>query len=1799
MQKNISQEHMVPTVFWAEVTPLDPDNDVTDALVQFNRLMHKNDMSEITTTQNLVINALEKQCKDRIQELTNAHKAKTEIFNAVARMYAGNVLASAENMATKELIRKELSVYFGVIGAKKTLGLPRSPEGFQAAKLFDVLIAVYETLGSRPNSVIDNESVGYHSSDSQSPRNNVISDRRNAVPSRTRTQDASHGRTSEETSTRTPDASEETYTRTQDASDQRRIDGTSRRSLSERRSPPIIRIDSDDENPTQKISVTHDLLPDFEYSDRDIPIAERRNALKIVKKITHPDGPFVGVKDKRQVRTLLLWLKAKAKSQFLTIVEYAALLDASLSIEIQHMVPENTCRTYRELHEDVSKRINGLLLQFGATPEAERSKNRTRFANIRQTMGEELCEYVARFDSLLFDLDSCGTKLEQSEITERFVDSLHPANQQEARLLRFARPDCNYYTLKNEVLAMKRPGLRFRSTTTIERNASSNEPTCKRCGGPHKIDECKWKADIACRNCGKTGHMAKICRQPKTGIDSKNMGSESKTSPKSSPACAIEISSIEQRLNDNRPHLACDIGGYPLQVLLDSGAAVNVISSKMFNKLQRSKNCKVSNANPLQIRSACNKHATSTKEIAVPVTYGEKTVILPFRLYPPLQREVIIGVTGLQALGATLRFQQHNVATNQDHEVEQELPFSEVYELSTDGLLHIPDDNKTDFEEAFSLSNPIIEIFERRLDLSELNNFATTTQKIDYCLRAIMELGPLMFAKDYFIELKELETKDQRDLKHQVYRFIVHWKLKTITNTQDLPKVWNSAKAIEQLKTHDRQEWNEHIHGYVKSQWWTSVETSPTKDTDLSAVVFPVSQNGEKTTTVRPCSDFRRLNRASPPISAVTPSVEEAVMQLRASFQAERQIRQYDLAKAFYKIGIAITHNNKPFHPTLKVGNTMYTSDRLVFGLSCGPSGLNVTQDIINFVLAKVLDSENKTILQQTKRIIVMDDYLLIGSKHNLDLLEQVLDYIWEKTGFDSPKTKRCTWSNHPTRWLGGHWKLTPTGKLILSRPDVVLQWPAKVTKRSLFAEAGKVMTIGSSLNETIARTHCDSIRMLAGRQGSWDEPIQDKQLLDTLRKHLQDVNDYYTRARLEEEEVTTLHDVESLTIECDASNTGFGFVCLCGDSIVYTYAKVFNQTQQIWHINRKELYTIAICLQKIDQLLCMLKKVRNLEIRTDSRVAVLQLNEFAHYNSKSIDRRVLMRLRQNIFDLWNVWRRHAIDVTLKHIAGKDNRADVLTRISKLPLEDIMTIDVPAGLSKQTILEAQQSDAAVQKAITITRFYYADDDNIVRHKNGKVYIPDVLAKQVLRQLHQESGHTQLIDLLYNFQEWCFNPHARSYAKSVIRQCGSCELARTDTNGQTTYGPIRRPMHPFEIIGIDLFGPLVRTRGAENPRHILTIVDRLTGYTQFIVIPDAKSDSVCHALATFLVIIGKTTRIIISDNGKQFTDSKEFQQLLREANITHSLIPIHSPHAGGFYETKHKTAVWVIRTMLQDAPENDWQYIATVASQQINSRQSPDRSASPHELIFGYKHTWPTTAAIRNSTTTLEPVGTEDVSGLQSKRHETTQKLLKLWDVEFDLRQQSTEQRFRSKTPNNRQELQLGDHAMFVNDVIKKKFAAQCSGPFQLTEQTGKQTWKTREIATGREFILHARRLRRIDPDNDLVKKPAPAHNYDDNIEEGHHTPPPQDITTTTDPTAISLEHTPEHPRETRATDANAPISTDNVPRAQFNNTPTMRVFEPDSPPHPPITISPHPSGYNLRSSIKANTNQKTKYHALH
>jgi hypothetical protein len=134
-------------------------------------------------------------------------------------------------------------------------------------------------------------------------------------------------------------------------------------------------------------------------------------------------------------------------------------------------------------------------------------------------------------------------------------------------------------------------------------------------------------------------------------------------------------------------------------------------------------------------------------------------------------------------------------------------------------------------------------------------------------------------------------------------------------------------------------------------------------------------------------------------------------------------------------------------------------------------------------------------------------------------------------------------------------------------------------------------------------------------------------------------------------EDIPLLSQTTAVTIQTDASNTGFGVVLIIDKRLCYAWGKLFPLTQRLHHINRKELFAIAHSACKFDDILSRMPNVKHVTMETDSKVASLQLNEFKNYNSKSIEKRVLQRLRYNVIDTWNRWRRMGLSVSHRHIS--------------------------------------------------------------------------------------------------------------------------------------------------------------------------------------------------------------------------------------------------------------------------------------------------------------------------------------------------------------------------------------------------------------------------------------------------------------------------------------------------------------------------------------------------------------------
>lgn len=123
------------------------------------------------------------------------------------------------------------------------------------------------------------------------------------------------------------------------------------------------------------------------------------------------------------------------------------------------------------------------------------------------------------------------------------------------------------------------PRQRSRQPTTTPRIDQ-----CYRCGGKHKAAECKFK-DAICHYCKKPGHLARVCRskarqgkQPRT--------SEQKTNclTTDDDDSVADIYHVEEK---NKPPYVVNLSlnDAPLQMELDTGAALSLISESTYKKL--------------------------------------------------------------------------------------------------------------------------------------------------------------------------------------------------------------------------------------------------------------------------------------------------------------------------------------------------------------------------------------------------------------------------------------------------------------------------------------------------------------------------------------------------------------------------------------------------------------------------------------------------------------------------------------------------------------------------------------------------------------------------------------------------------------------------------------------------------------------------------------------------------------------------------------------------------------------------------------------------------------------------------------------------------------------------------------------------------------------------------------------------------------------------------------------------------------------------------------------------------------
>ncbi|GFT17098.1 retrovirus-related Pol polyprotein from transposon 412 [Trichonephila clavipes] len=134
---------------------------------------------------------------------------------------------------------------------------------------------------------------------------------------------------------------------------------------------------------------------------------------------------------------------------------------------------------------------------------------------------------------------------------------------------------------------------------------------------------------------------------------------------------------------------------------------------------------------------------------------------------------------------------------------------------------------------------------------------------------------------------------------------------------------------------------------------------------------------------------------------------------------------------------------------------------------------------------------------------------------------------------------------------------------------------------------------------------------------------------------------------------------------------------------------------------------------------------------------------------------------------------------------------------------------------------------------------------------------------------------------------------RKYTSDYIKKCPEC--ARFKATNQKPAGLLRTPVYSqrFEVIAIDLFGPLPQTDTGKQ--WIFIVEDCATKWVELFALSQASARQCATTLIEEVFMRHGIPRRIISDNGTQFV-SAVLQQICFTLNISQNFIPVYSPQS---------------------------------------------------------------------------------------------------------------------------------------------------------------------------------------------------------------------------------------------------------------------------------------------------------------
>ena len=232
----------------------------------------------------------------------------------------------------------------------------------------------------------------------------------------------------------------------------------------------------------------------------------------------------------------------------------------------------------------------------------------------------------------------------------------------------------------------------------------------------------------------------------------------------------------------------------------------------------------------------------------------------------------------------------------------------------------------------------------------------------------------------------------------------------------------------------------------------------------------------------------------------------------------------------------------------------------------------------------------------------------------------------------------------------------------------------------------------------------------------------------------------------------------------------------------------------------------------------------------------------------------------------------------------------------------------------------------------------------------QLILPATLRNEALNFLHDHvsAGHLGQHKTLARVRQRFY---WHGLKNDVINWCNRCEVCATRK------GPVRRgraklqqfPVGcPLERVALDILGPLPRSQTGN--RYILIVADYFTRWTEAYAIPNQEACTVAEKFVREYICRFGAPRQILTDQGRQF-ESQLFRELCTLLEIGKTRTSSFHPQTDGLVERFNRTLESMLSVFVNDHQLN-WDEYLPLVMMAYRSTMQETTGVSPNRMMFG-------------------------------------------------------------------------------------------------------------------------------------------------------------------------------------------------------------------------------------------------------